>query len=303
MRVSRLPTQPLAKSAVTIGSFDGVHVGHQQILQRLTNYAKDHGLQSVVVTFEPQPREFLSPNSAPARLSSLTDKVLRMTSLGVDQLVVLPFNQSLRSFSADAFVRQILIHRLNTQWLQVGDDFRFGADRKGNIDFLKQYDFEVTDLPSQCIDGERVSSTRIREALSSGDFQSAHTFLGNPFSLAGRVVYGRQLGRTIGVPTANILLPHHRLPTEGVFVVSAQIDGKDVTGVANLGPKPTVGDTRTWLETHFFDFDGHLYGRRLCISLHKRLRGIETFDNLDALKTQIQHDIQAAQAWFNTNGK
>lgn len=303
MRVSRLPTQPLSQSAVTIGSFDGVHVGHQQILQRLTDYAKTHALQSVVVTFEPQPREFLSPENAPARLSSLTDKVLRMAALGVDQLVVLPFNQSLRSLSADAFVQEILVRRLKTQWLQVGDDFRFGADRKGNVDFLKQYDFEVTDLPSQCIDGERVSSTLIREAIAESDFQTAQTYLGKAFSLAGRVVYGRQLGRTIGVPTANMLLPHHRLPTEGVFVVSAEIDGVSVNGVANLGPKPTVGDERTWLETHFFDFDGHLYGRRLCISLHKRLRGIETFDNLDALKTQIQHDIQAAKAWFATNGK
>lgn len=303
MRITRLPVLPLARAAVTIGSFDGVHLGHQQIIRRLTDYAQQHGLISVVVTFEPQPREFLSPDNAPARLSSLSDKVWQLSELGVDHLVVLPFNQSLRSLSADEFVRTVLQQRLNTQWLQVGDDFRFGADRKGNADFLRQYDFEVTDLASQCVDGERVSSTKIRYCVSAADFTQAETLLGRPFSLAGRVVYGRQLGRTIGVPTANMLLPHHRLPTEGVFGVRAKLDDRWVTGVANLGPKPTVGDERLWLESHFFDYDGHLYGQRIRVELHKRLRGIETFDNLDALKTQIQHDIQAAKAWFATNGK
>ena len=155
MRISRLPLQPLAKAAVTIGSFDGVHLGHQHIIRRLTDHAHAHRLISVVVTFEPQPREFLVPEKAPSRLSSLTDKALRLKSLGVDHLVVLPFNHRLRSLSADNFVQQILIEKLNTQWLQVGDDFRFGADRVGNVDFLRGYDFEVTDLPSQCVDGER----------------------------------------------------------------------------------------------------------------------------------------------------
>lgn len=303
MRVTRLPSLPLEAAAVTIGSFDGVHVGHQQIIQRLTRYAEKHGLVSVVVTFEPQPREFLSPGDAPARLSSLTDKAERLAALGVDHLVVLPFNRRLRSLSADAFVRHVLIERLNTQWLQVGDDFRFGADRRGNIDFLRQYDFEVTDLPSQCVGGERVSSTLIRECLVAGDFDHARALLGEPFALSGRVVYGRQLGRTIGVPTANILLPHHRLPTEGVFAIRAQLEGQWLTGVANLGPKPTVGDDRLWLETHFFDFHGHLYGQRIRVELHQRLRGIETFDNLDALKTQIQRDMQAARAYFANLGQ
>ncbi|EAR07244.1 riboflavin biosynthesis protein RibF [Reinekea blandensis] len=269
MRVSRLPLSPLKPAAVTIGSFDGVHVGHQQIIQRLTRYAQANDLSSVVVTFEPQPREFLSPENAPARLSSLTDKALRLAELGVDHLVVLPFNRRLRSLSADDFVRSVLIDRLNTQWLQVGDDFRFGADRKGNVDFLRNYAFDVTDLPSQRVDGERVSSTLIRQAIAENDFNRAATLLGESFALSGRVVYGRQLGRTIGVPTANILLPHHRLPTDGVFAVSSAIDGKTIHGVANLGPKPTVGDHRLWLETHFFDYDGHLYGRSFassCIS-------------------------------------
>ncbi len=294
---------PLSRSAVTIGSFDGVHLGHQQIIRRLTDYAKAHNLQSVVITFEPQPREFLTPDKAPARLSSLTDKTMRLQAMGVDHLVVLPFNSRLRALSADAFVREILVDKLNTQWLQVGDDFRFGADRIGNVDFLRQYDFEVTDLPSLCVEGERVSSTLIRNCIASADFAHAETLLGDRFQLSGRVIYGRQLGRTIGVPTANMLLPHKKLPTSGVFVISADLAGKTVSGVANLGPKPTVGDPRFWLESHFFDFEGQLYGQRITVALHKRLRGIETFDNLDALKSQIQQDIQAAKAWFANLGK
>lgn len=302
MRITRLPNARLAPAAVTIGSFDGIHLGHQQIIQRLTQYASQNGLLSVVVTFEPQPKEFLSPQSAPARLSSLTDKACKLSKLGVDQLVVLPFNSALRSLSADEFVQQILINRLNTAWLQVGDDFRFGNDRKGNAEFLHQYDFEVTDLPSQCVDEQRVSSTLIRECLAQSDFLAAQRLLGEPFILTGRVVYGRQLGRTIGVPTANMLLSHKKLPTQGVFAVRAQVGGRWVNGVGNLGPKPTVGDERLWLESHFFDFDDQLYGQRILVELHKRLRGIQTFDNLDALKSQIQLDIQAAKACFANLG-
>ncbi|MEJ2072190.1 MAG: bifunctional riboflavin kinase/FAD synthetase [Reinekea sp.] len=298
-----MPQQAIYPAAVTIGSFDGVHLGHQQIIHRLTDHAKQHGLHSVVVTFEPQPREYLAPDSAPARLSSLTDKALQLAKLGLDQLVVLPFNQQLRALSAQQFVEDILVGKLNTRWLQVGDDFRFGNDRKGNIDFLRQFDFDVTDLPSQCLGGERISSTLIRERLESADFRQAEQMLGHPYVLSGRVVYGRQLGRTIGVPTANVLLPHKKLPTEGVFAVFADIDGQRYQGVANLGPKPTVGDYRRWLETHFFDYDGHLYGERLTVALHQRLRPIQKFDNFDALKSQIQHDIQAAKAWFATDGK
>lgn len=304
MHVSRLPTHPLPASAVTIGSFDGVHLGHQQIIQRLTDHARQHGFRSVVVTFEPQPREFLAPERAPVRLSSLNDKVRRLSALNVDQLVVLPFNEQLRNLSADAFVQHVLINQLNTQWLQVGDDFRFGADRKGDSAFLKNYPFEVLELPTQrADDGARISSTRIRQALHNADFETAASMLAEPYSLTGRVVYGRQLGRTIGVPTANLLLAHKKLPTQGVFAVTAQLQGRTVHGVANLGPKPTVSDARHWLESHFFDYTGMLYGKRITVQLHQRLRGIETFDTLDALKQQIQLDIQAAHTYFRNQWK
>lgn len=303
MQISRLPQQSLSAAAVTIGNFDGVHLGHQQILRRLTRHAQKNGLLSVVLIFEPQPREFLCPDDAPARLSSLADKVRRFTDLNIDRLVILPFNAELRSLSADEFVQRVLIEKLNTQWLQVGDDFRFGADRKGNVDFLKQYHFEVTDLPSQCIQGHRISSTKIRHLIADADFDLAQEFLGEPFTLSGRVIYGQQLGRTIGVPTANLLLPHKKLPIDGVFAVTAEYQGKTWYGVANLGTKPTVGDLRHWLEVHFFDFNAALYGERLSVHLHKRLRGTVTFDNLGALKTQIQLDIQASKAWFAQSTK
>ena len=300
MYVSRLPLNKLSAAAVTIGSFDGVHLGHQQIISRLTQYAQKRGVKSVVVTFEPQPREYINPLKAPARLSSLVDKARRLSALGVDHLVVLPFNEQLRNLSAHEFVEQILINRLNTQWLQVGDDFRFGADRKGDSQFLAQYPFEVVEMTSHCAnDGQRISSTRIRDAIHQHDLELAQNMLGEPYSLTGRVIYGRQIGRTIGVPTANILLPHSKLATDGVFAVQTEIDGRIVHGVANLGTKPTVGDARNWLESHLFDFDGELYGARLTVALVKRLRGVQTFDNLDALKQQIQYDIDAAKAYFS----
>lgn len=302
MRISRLPLTQLAASAVTIGSFDGVHLGHQKIIQQLVASAQQKGLLSVVVTFEPLPREYLHKEKAPARLSSLVDKAQKLAQLGVDQLVVLPFNEHLRSLSAEQFVQQILLDALNAQWIQVGDDFRFGADRKGNIDFLRHYlrpyDFDVVDMPSFCVGQERISSTLIRQLLAAGELQQAEKYLGNAYSLSGRVIYGRQLGRNIGVPTANLLLPHNRLTITGVFAVSSVIDGQTYYGVANLGPKPTVNDTRNWLEVHFFNLAANLYGKRLSIQLHKRLRAIQTFDNLDALKTQIQCDINAANQWF-----
>lgn len=298
MRITRLPPQPPAASAVTIGNFDGLHLGHQQIIRRLIDHARQRNLVSVVLLFEPQPREFIDLATAPVRLSSLTDKACRLAAMGVDWLVVLPFNRALQALSAAEFVAQVLQHKLNTHWLQVGDDFRFGADRQGNAEFLGRYPFTVVDLPSQARAGKRVSSTRIREHLQANRLAQAAELLGSRYTLHGRVVYGRALGRTLGVPTANILLPHKKLPTQGVFAVRARVRGQWLNGVANLGAKPTVGDPRYWLETHFLNFSGNLYGERLGIELHKRLRDIVTFDNLNQLKAQLKLDVEAAQAFF-----
>lgn len=299
MRISRSPRQSGQPSAVTIGSFDGVHLGHQQLIAALNQHARAHGLESTVITFEPQPREFFDPRGAPARLSALPDKVRRLAALGVDHLLVLPFDRQLRSLTADAFVRQVLMQGLNARWVQVGDDFRFGNDRKGDAGFLRQYDFEVVELPSQRIGEARISSTAIRQCLAEGQMQQAAALLGEPYTLMGRVIYGRQLGRTIGVPTANILLRHPKLATTGVFAVRAQCHGQVWQGVANLGPKPTVNDERYWLEVHLLDDAPNLYGQRLEVQLLHRLRGVQRFDTLDTLKQQIQADIQATRAWFS----
>lgn len=299
MRISRRPRHLGHPSAVTIGSFDGVHRGHQQLVQALKTQAAERGLTATVVTFEPQPREYFDPNGAPARLSALNDKVRRLAELGVDHLVVLPFNAELRSMSAARFVDQVLIDGLDARWVEVGDDFRFGNDRRGDADFLRQYAFDVAEMPSQRLGDARISSTVIRSLIADGQLSEAATLLGEPYTLSGRVIYGRQLGRTIGVPTANLLLKHPKLATTGVFVVRALHQGQTFEGVANLGPKPTVGDYRPWLEVHLFDASPDLYGERLHVQLLHRLRGIESFDTLDALKDQIQADIQAARAWFS----
>lgn len=299
MRISRSPRQSGQPSAVTIGSFDGVHLGHQQLVTALNRHAKANELESTVITFEPQPREFFDPKGAPARLAALTDKVRRLSAMKVDHLVVLPFDRHLRSLTADGFVRQVLIERLNARWVQVGDDFRFGNDRKGDAAFLRQYDFDVAELPSQRLGEARISSTAIRQCLAEGRMQQAAELLGEPYTLMGRVIYGRQLGRTIGVPTANILLRHPKLATTGVFVVQAKSHGRVWQGVANLGPKPTVNDERFWLEVHLFDDAPNLYGQRLEVQLLHKLRGVQRFDTLDALKQQIQADIQATRAWFS----
>lgn len=299
MHISRSPYRLGQPSAVTIGSFDGVHLGHQHLIAEVLREAKQRGLTSTVVTFEPQPREFFDPEGAPARLSSLTDKVRRFRELGVEQLVVLPFDRRLRAMSAAGFVEQILLEGLQARWVQVGDDFRFGNDRKGDAAFLRQYDFDVAEMPSQRINGQRVSSTAIRSLLGEGELREAAAMLGEPYTLSGRVIYGRQLGRTLGVPTANMLLAHPKLAMAGVYVVQTRLNNEWVHGVANLGPKPSVNDPRYWLETHLFDVSPDLYGQRLDVQLLHRLRGIERFDTLDALKHQIHADIQAARAWFS----
>lgn len=300
MRISRRPQHLGRPSAVTIGNFDGVHLGHQQLVAALNKEARERGLTATVVTFEPQPREYFDPKNAPARLSALNDKVRRLVELGVEHLVVLPFNRALRSMTAADFVQRVLLDGLDARWVQVGDDFRFGNDRRGDADFLRRYSFEVAQLPSQRIGDARVSSTAVRGLLAEGRLSEAAGLLGESYTLCGRVIYGRQLGRKLGVPTANLLLAHPKLATTGVFVVSLRHQGKTYPGVASLGPKPSVGDYRNWLEVHLLDADLDLYGHRANVQLLHRLRDIESFDTLEQLKDQIHADIQAARAWFSS---
>jgi riboflavin kinase/FMN adenylyltransferase len=292
----------------TIGSFDGVHRGHRAIIEQLLEQARLLGVPSVVMVFEPQPHEFFAGEKAPARLMRLRDKVRALAALGVDRVFCLQFNQRLRSLSAQAFIDQVLVQGLGIKSLVVGDDFRFGCDRAGDFTLLQEagelQNFTVLDTCTVLDAGERISSTRIRRALEAEDFTEAERLLGHPYTMRGRVVYGQQLGRTIGVPTANVKLRRYRSPLNGVFAVQAsfpcQNTGLWYRGVANVGVRPTVGgETKPVLEVHLFDFSEHCYGREMEVQFDKKMREERKFSSFDALKEQIYSDIERAKFFFN----
>ncbi len=285
----------------TIGNFDGVHRGHRAILARLRERAQALALPSCVVIFEPQPREFFSPETAPARLTRLRDKLALFAEEGVDRVLCLAFNRRLRELSAAEFVHTVLVEGLGIKDLEVGDDFRFGCDRAGDFAFLQQAGqaegFSVAAAATVELDGQRISSTRVREALAAGDFVLAERLLGRPFQIAGRVLHGQKLGRQLGAPTANVQLKRRRVPLTGVYLVSTEVDGRPWPGVANIGVRPSVAsDGRAHLEVHLLDYAGDLYGRRLTVAFHHKLRDEQRFASLEALKTAIAADIAAARA-------
>jgi riboflavin kinase/FMN adenylyltransferase len=293
----------------TIGSFDGVHRGHRAIIGQLLAQARELGLPSVVMLFEPQPHEFFAGDKAPARLMRLRDKIRALSALGVERVFCLQFNQRLRQLSAQAFIEQVLVQGLGVKSLVVGDDFRFGCDRAGDFALLQQagqqHGFTVFDTFTVQEDGERISSTRIRWALEAEDYAQAERLLGHPYTIRGRVVYGQQLGRTIGVPTANVRLHRYRSPLNGVFAVRLRLVDEQawLPGVANVGLRPTVGgETRPILEVHLLGFQGHLYGREVEVHFEKKLREEQKFPSFDALKEQIYRDIAAAGHFFG-NGQ
>ena len=289
--------------ALTIGNFDGLHKGHQAVLRGLREYAVKFQLMSSVMTFEPTPQEYFSPATAPARLQRLRDKLSTLAEMQIDQVICLPFNQRLAKLSADDFVQQVLIDGLDVRFLVVGDDFRFGKDRQGDLELLTAYGkrtgFEVVSTQTFIQSDGRVSSTRVREALANGDLQLAERLLGRPFRICGKVASGQQRGRTIGFPTANIRLHRKVTPLKGVYAVRVEGAANDtVVGVANLGTRPTV-DGKSWmLEVHLFDFSSDIYGRVLDVEFCSRIRDEKKFESFDALKVQIQQDAQVARDYF-----
>ncbi|MHC2147195.1 bifunctional riboflavin kinase/FAD synthetase [Pseudomonas sp. 210_17 TE3656] len=288
----------------TIGNFDGVHRGHQAILARLRERAVELGVPSCVVIFEPQPREYFAPDTAPARLARLRDKVALLAAEGVDRVLCLAFNQRLSKLSAAEFVDTILVDGLGVKHLEVGDDFRFGCDRVGDFEFLQQaglsQGFTVEAAQTVELDGLRVSSTQVRQALATADFALAERLLGRPYRISGRVLHGQKLARQLGTPTANIQLKRRRVPLSGVYLVSVELDGKPWPGVANIGVRPTVsGDGSAHLEVHLLDYAGDLYGRRLTVEFHHKLREEQRFASLEALKSAIDADIAAARAHWH----
>lgn len=291
-------------SVVTIGNFDGVHTGHRAVIELLADTGKQLGLPVCVVLFEPQPLEYFNAKAAPARLMRLREKLIRLAELPVDHVVLLRFNRSLAGMSPEAFIQEVLIDCLHVRYLVIGDDFRFGKNRRGNFALLKevgaQNGFEVSDTASVLLEGERVSSTLIREALAQGDLTRAERLLGRPYSICGRIIHGRKLGRDLGFPTANINIQRKNTPLQGVFAVTMSgIDSKPMPGVANIGFRPTVSGTRTVvLEVHLLDFSADLYGKKVDVTFLKKLRDEHKFNGISELRDQIEKDVNAARRYF-----
>ncbi len=289
---------------LTIGNFDGVHLGHSKVLSQVAHQAKLLDLVSTVMTFEPQPMELFARDKAPARLSRLRDKYVQLKKLNVGRLLCVNFNKRFAEWSAESFIRDLLVKRLGVKFLVVGDDFCFGKDRAGNFSMLQEagikYGFEVVSTQSFCVQEQRVSSTAIRKALSDNDLAAAEMLLGRAYSINGRVSHGQKLGRTIGFPTANIPLKRCVSPVSGVYVVQVHgIGNKPIGGVANIGQRPTVNGVRQQLEVHLFDFSDNLYGKQLEVALLKKLRDEKRFDSFEALKQQIKLDAEAARVWLH----
>lgn len=308
MRVFRgILRRGLDASVLTIGNFDGVHLGHQALLRMLVDQARALGLPAAVLTFEPHPREYFSPSDAPARLASLREKLLLLSAAGVDRVHVCRFDARLAAVSAQAFIDDLLVEGLGVRHLIIGDDFRFGARRQGDFELLTaagaRRGFAVEAMPTLEQDTLRVSSSAVRAALAQGDLTQAARLLGRPYSIAGRVVTGRRLGRTIGFPTANIPLKHRRPALTGVFAVSVEgLKGMQVAGVANIGVRPTIADEqRPNLEVHLFDWATDCYGAHLRVHFLHKLREEMRFDSLQSLTAQISRDAEAAGAWFALN--
>ncbi|MDX1654047.1 MAG: bifunctional riboflavin kinase/FAD synthetase [Candidatus Competibacteraceae bacterium] len=288
----------------TIGNFDGVHLGHQAVLGQLRSRAEALELPELVITFEPQPAEYFAPDRAPARLTRLREKLQALAAQRVDRVLCLHFQRHLATQPAEAFIRQLLVEQLGVRHLVVGDDFRFGHRRLGDFALLcragKEHGFTVEDTHTYDLDGGRVSSTRVRQALARGDLELAARLLGRTYAMAGRVAHGDKLGRTLGFPTANIHLHRRVIPLTGVFAVTMHgVKDRPLPGMANIGRRPTVGGIREQLEVHLFDFHGDLYGCHVQVEFLHHLRPERRFDSLEALTLQIQEDAGRARAFFD----
>jgi riboflavin kinase/FMN adenylyltransferase len=288
-------------AALTIGNFDGVHNGHQAMLARLTATARARGLAATVLTFEPHPREFFAPQSAPTRLTNLREKLELLAAHGVDRVHVQRFSASFAALPPDAFVERMVVGVLGARWVLVGDDFRYGAKRAGDFaslaDAARRHGFDLEAMPTVSNGGVRVSSSAVRDALARGDLARAHALLGRPYSISGRVVHGEKLGRALGFATANVQLKHNRPPLGGIFAVRVHgIGAAPRHGVASLGVRPTIkAGGKPVLEVHLFDFTDDLYGAHLRVEFLAKLRDEERYPDLDALKAQIARDCAAAR--------
>lgn len=289
---------------LTIGNFDGLHLGHRTVIKKLAERGDTLGLPVVIMIFEPQPLEYFLGENAPSRLMRLREKVIEFAKLPVDHLLIVRFNRYFANCDAEQFIDDILIKKLNIKHLVIGDDFHFGKARRGNFAMLKDkgklHGFSVEDTGSYELAGLRISSTIIRDALGEGDLAQAEKLLGHCYSVCGRVAHGEQLGRTIGYPTANIRMFRKNTPVNGVFAVTMTgIDGLEFKGIANVGTRPTVdGGAKVILETHLFDFDKEIYGRYVEVHFKQKIRDEVRFQSLKELKDQIVKDVAVAKKIF-----
>lgn len=293
---------------LTIGNFDGIHLGHQAMLRLLNELADKYQTHRTLMTFSPLPHEYFcraaGNTQPPARLMNLREKVTALSQLEAeltpDYLLLTQFNTAFASMPADAFIKTVLVDRLAAKAVAIGDDFHFGQHRAGDLDLLRyaadKYGFEVVALSTHNVDNTRVSSTRIRHALLDNDLDTAERMLGRPYYIEGRVTHGEKRGRTIGFPTANIHLHRPVTALHGVYAVTmTNAAGKQFAGIANLGKRPTVGGTRVQLEVHLFNFDENIYGQYVCVGFHKKIRDEIKFESFDALKQQIMQDCDIAK--------
>jgi riboflavin kinase/FMN adenylyltransferase len=298
--------EQIPNPVLTIGTFDGVHIGHQKIIERLNQEAKAIGGESVLFTFYPHPRMVLFPDSHGLKLiQTQSEKVDKLRRMGLKNVIVVPFTKDFSRLTAIEFVRDYLVNKINVKKLVIGYDHQFGKNREGTLDFLKDvsetYGFEVIEIPAQEIDDVNVSSTKIRVALKNGDVELARDFLGEPFSITGKVVHGDALGQTIGFPTANLTVISELklIPANGVYAVRVELADKVLSGMMNIGTRPTVtnGDEQR-LEVHIFDFEAELYGEILTVQLLRRIREEQRFDSFDELKNQLKQDEKAIRAYI-----
>lgn len=289
---------------LTIGNFDGLHLGHRAVIKKLVARGEALGLPVVIMIFEPQPLEYFLKDNEPARLSALRDKVIQFSGLPVDYLLIARFNRQFANVDAEQFIDDILRKKLNIKHLVIGDDFHFGKARRGNFAMLKDkgrlHGFTVDDTGSYLVEGFRVSSTLIRDALAEGDLAQAERLLGHSYSICGRVAHGDKRGRTLGFPTANIRLFRKNTPVNGVFSVTMTgIDGQEFRGIANVGTRPTVdGSSKVVLETHLFDFNQEIYGRYVEVHFKHKIRDEVRFQSIDQLRSQIALDVLEAKRFF-----
>lgn len=294
-----------SKTVVTLGTFDGVHKGHKSILEKLITSSKNSGCESVVLTFFPHPRMVLQQNSDIKLLNTIDEKAHLLEEYGVDNLIIHPFDHAFSRLTAEEFVKDILVDKLNIFKIIIGHDHRFGRNRTATIDDLivygKEYGFEVEQISALEINEVSVSSTKIRNALNSGMLETANKFLGYPYFLTGTVVKGKQLGRTIGFPTANISIKedYKLIPVQGVYVVSADVEGRNIFGMMNIGTNPTVGGVSQSIEVHFFDFTEDIYDKEVRVNVHYRIRDEIKFPSLDDLKKQLAEDQKISLEYIN----